>query len=547
MQFDYRYLGSSAVDSGVNDTSMSFVPDASREPTFFNGALGKKIAFREAISALHKVVTSDMRYKAKDRTQYFEWLEQQDFLNWQAIAKERQDLLDRIEPKQEELNLLRRESRARRGEFEKAKRRYFDYLYRVNYDAWFVLDPVITVHPDVIFFECFSQDESSYGKLSCRYEVFEKINEFGCGTTNIDYSYKLYNEFQKIRHYKETKLEVDPGGFNVKTEGEEDYREVKIDLPDTWVRGFLQVSSAMTLPAKKVDLHPLDIYSMCSVLRRFKEKKGPRSMRFILKPGHPVVVRFDPWGTELVLHRSPYLGDSEDEIRVWGRRRIHILERLIPVAEKFTLYLLGRGLPYFYVADLGDMTFTLGLSGWTSNDWSSSGNFDLLAPRMDVDELTKRRVFDGLKEDWLNTPDKLAKKLSLDRNVVLGALSAYTQAGRVIFDLDRQVFRARELSRDPLPEEKLRFSNEREEKATRYLNENKVGITSMQEQGGGVTLEAKVEGAGKSYEPRVVINADDRITEASCNCSYYRQNKLMRGPCEHILATRLWFSRQKRS
>jgi len=41
-------------------------------------------------------------------------------------------------------------------------------------------------------------------------------------------------------------------------------------------------------------------------------------------------------------------------------------------------------MPSFYLADLGDMTFTLGLSGWTTNDWSSAGNFDLLAPRAAV-------------------------------------------------------------------------------------------------------------------------------------------------------------------
>ena len=38
-------------------------------------------------------------------------------------------------------------------------------------------------------------------------------------------------------------------------------------------------------------------------------------------------------------------------------------------------------IPYAYIADLGHMNFTLGLSGWTANDWSQAGNFDLMAPR----------------------------------------------------------------------------------------------------------------------------------------------------------------------
>ena len=111
-----------------------------------------------------------------------------------------------------------------------------------------LFDPVITVHPDEVFFECFSHDESSYGRLGAGYEVFEDIGEFACGTTNIDYSAALYDEFQKIRTYKETRFEIDPSGFDVRTTGEAEYREVKIDLPDSWVRGFLQVSSAMCCP-----------------------------------------------------------------------------------------------------------------------------------------------------------------------------------------------------------------------------------------------------------------------------------------------------------
>ena len=66
-------------------------------------------------------------------------------------------------------------------------------------------------------------------------------------------------------------------------------------------------------------------------------------------------------------------------------------------------------------------------------------------------------------------PDALADRLGLDRAVVLGALSAYTQAGRAIFDLNKGVYRVRELSREPLPMDALRFANLREESATRFV------------------------------------------------------------------------------
>src|SRR5262249_55636400 len=151
----------------------------------------------------------------------------------------------------------------------------------------------------------------------------------------------LYGEFQKIRTYKTTRFEVDPSGFDIQTRGEDAYKEVKIDLPDSWVRGFLQVSSAMSLEATTFELHPMDIHNLCFVLRRHKEKKGPRGMRYHLKPGEPAKVVFEPWEIEVICARSIYEGEQSNVIRTWGRRRIHILERLIPIAGKFTVHLLG--------------------------------------------------------------------------------------------------------------------------------------------------------------------------------------------------------------
>ena len=59
------------------------------------------------------------------------------------------------------------------------------------------------------------------------------------------------------------------------TQNEESYKEVKIDLPDSWVRGFLQVSSAMSLPMMSFQLHPMDLHNFCFVLRRNREVQGP--------------------------------------------------------------------------------------------------------------------------------------------------------------------------------------------------------------------------------------------------------------------------------
>ena len=545
MLFDYKYNGSTSVKSTSQSTAMSFVPDTLRQPTFFVGKLNKKISFREAISALHNVVVSDLRFKPKDRTEYMAWVAEQEKL-WlsEYIAQAQiEEVRKKISNLKDELQGIYKEKSRILAPFYDARAKYFKHLYDNDRDAWYVLDPVITVHPDELFFECFSQDESTYGKLSCNYNVFTEINKFECGTTNIDYSAELYGEFQKVRGYKDTDFKIDPSGFEVQTSNEDNYKEVKIDLPDSWVRGFLQVSTAMTLPATVFDLHPMDVFSICQYLRRFKEKEGPRALRFVLEPGRPIKVVFEPWYETLTFHRSIYTGSESKTIRMWGRRRLLILERLLPITKSFKVMMLGSGLPSFFLADMGEMTFTLGLSGWTANDWSRAGNFDLMAPRGNVDFSTQQTIFNALKENWYESADNLAKKLNLDSSVVLSSLTSFAQAGKVIYDPRLGIYRVRELSGEPLDMKTLRFASEQEEQANELIDNDGVKIKTevVNEH---LSISGTVKDNAERYTVSAIIDKDQRLVDGSCGCSFFKGNKLKKGPCQHILAARIFSARR---
>ncbi len=535
MQFNYQYSGQSGVTNTSSNTGLSFAPDTLREPTYFIGELAQKIPFREAMSALHDVVVANFKFKPSDKAGYKAWLKEQEQF-WLAEAmKGKDDLELKIAGLQSALSTLRGEREAITGPYYKAQRKYFRYLLKRDYAAWLVLDPVITVHPDEVFFECFSKDESVYGKLSCNYNVFKNVNEFKCGTTNIDYSTALYNEFQKIRSYKTTDFKIDPGGFDVKTQGEESYREVKIDLPDSWVRGFLQVSSAMTFNKVSFDIHPIDFANFLFVLKRNKERKGPRSIRYVLEPGKPVKAIFDPWDLEVECPLSIYNGPEKREIRVWGRRRLALMERVLPVADKIRVSLLGTGMPSFYEAEIGDMTFTLGLSGWTANDWSQASNLDLLAPRGEVDASTMQKVYLKLRENWFNKPEKLASSLGLDHEVVNKALGKFTQAGKVIYDLSNEVYRVRELRREGIDIESLRFSSEVDKKGYELVKSGAVSGIKKYENSEAMSVYGRVG----VNDASITLDSDKRLVNGHCNCSYYYQNKMMKGPCEHMVALQI--------
>lgn len=544
MNFVHRFFGESAAVTQGDRTSLSFAPDALRAPTFFVGKLTRKLAFREAISALHHVVVSDQRFKARDKSAYLAWLARNDgALLAQANARS-EALKAQAEPLREELRTLDKRIHALQKPFFDARQRYFKWLYESDRTAWIVLDPVVSVHPDEISFECFSLDESSYGRLACDHDVFESLGETAYGTTNVDYSRALYDEFQRIRSYRETTLTIDPGGFETATD-EAAWREEKIELPDSWTRGFLQVSCAMGLKAASFTLQPMDMANILGRLKRRKEKAGPRSLRFLLDPGRPVRALIEPWGEILECPRSIYPGAEAAEIRVWGRRRLMLLERAMPLAKEIRVRLLGSGMPSFFTVDFGGLRFTLGLSGWTANDWTRAGQFDLLAPRHDVGEDAAARVFAALSEDWIADEARLAARSGLDRPSVAAAMATYAQAGRALYDIDKGLWRRRELTATPLAMAQLRFAGPEEEKAERFVRSDLVSLGAITRgESGRRVVTANVLDDGESRACALTLDADDRMVDARCDCSHYHTFKLTRGPCAHMLAARRFVAEQ---
>lgn len=539
MEFQYKYFGQSQVSHSADKSALSFAPDTLRSPTYFSAQLNRHIPFREAMSALHEIVVSDFRFQPRDKSDYKAWLASQDEIFMAQALQYQNKSKAHLEQLQSELRDLNQTEYALMKPFYTARAAYYNYLYSEDIDAWFVLDPVITVHPDSLFFECFSQDESSYGKLSCSYEVFQSIQAQACGTTNIDYSHALYQEFQKIRDYKPTQFVIDPSGFEVQTADGDAFKEEKIDLPDSWVRGFLQVSSAMHLPMTRLDLHPMDVYNLLSYLRQHKEKSGPRSLRFELEPGRPVVIVVEPWNLVLTCPRSVYTGPEARHIRIWGRRRLFVLERLLPVCRNIQIHLLGTGMPSFWIAEMPEMSFTLGLSGWSANDFSRAGQFDLMAPRGQVDRQSAQAIFACLQSSWFARAQDLAKLSGKDLNTVRAAMSLYAQSGRVLYDLQEDCYRIRELSREALPVEDLRYANEREARAERFVQAGLVELELRGDPTSACRLKGKVTDNAQEYPLELEIDSDLRLVNGSCKCHFYYQNHLRQGPCEHLLALRL--------
>src|SRR4029453_18663413 len=102
--------------------------------------------------------------------------------------------------------------------------------------------------------------------------------------------------------------------------------------------------------------------------------------RFELTPGQSPRIVLEPWEVPIISYATKYEGPSIEPVRIWGGRRLVTLARVLPLAERFDVYLLGTGFPSFLVTPMGGKRLTLGLSGWTANDWTRGSAIDLLAP-----------------------------------------------------------------------------------------------------------------------------------------------------------------------
>jgi len=547
--------------SRVDDHAVRFSPNLAREPVAFNAELLSPLRFREAISAMHDVVVSDLRFVKRDKS---------DYEAWKADQAKREALFRREAHRQAEAEIaakrgielpkdLKRDFERARRDYWSVRQKYSDYLRKHEPLLWRKLmpcDPVITVAEDVVFFECFSKDESAYGCLSVdRERGFGQSSNFQLGTTNVDYSQDLYEQFQTLRTYRTTRFDLDPEGFGVSTQSLPDYREEKIDLPSSWLRGFMKLQAAMTMPKTRIVLTREVVYSLLAFLKRNIAQRSPRALRFELEPGQPVRLVLEPWEKVFEVFGPPYEGYPTAPIRIWGTRRLLVLARLLPLIESIDVDLLANGLPSFWIARLGDMNFTLGLSGWTTNDWSQGSALDLLQPpRTPSPELISRVAAAMKSRRRATIPELQIDTGEADSYLISASLRSLAQSGQVIYDIAHNRFRYRQVMSQALGEaqlgpgspeliaaksligsETIDLTQWRNRTKTGELQIGKVKLIDWQDAPNQTRL---IVGNVEAKPVEILLDRDDRIKRGKCLCGHFKQFGLRNGPCRHMIALR---------
>lgn len=523
-QIKLRYAAPSELAAAPAGASVRLSLDAARGPVGVRGALRDAPLFRDAMAALAALLQSDLRYKGRDRTAYLTYLMKKGKRATAAIWEAQKAFLDSAFP---------------------------DVAPQDGNGAspaptpQGALDPVLTVHPDEVSIEVFSRDESAYARLAFSNDLFAD-REAAHGTAFVDLSPQVIEQIDRLRVYAPVELDAGAAG-----RGAARPVERALEVPATWLRGFLQVQSAATLPAVSCELSPIDLYNLLFVLRTRKAKKPPRGLRFELVPGSAPRILLEPWEILLEGHGPPYDGPPR-VVRTFGRQRLLALSRLLPHVRRARAELRGPGMPVFWVLDLGRATLTVALTGWTDSRWASAGSFDALMPRGDAAEgaalsaLAARQL--ALLEERGPLPlSALAAGASAER--ARAALRLACLRGQVIYDVARRVYRPRALFAEPVDEREIRYSSPREAAAHRLLDApGAVRLTKVHEIAGeGVEIHGEIADreAHRGFSPRFTMDLEGRVSDAWCSCPTYRRSALREGPCEHMIALRVAHARER--
>jgi hypothetical protein len=478
MDVNFAYAQPSTVAASLAGVALDFAANLRRPPVAFRGRVVQPVLLRQLLFALHDVIRGDFR-----------WV---DDAEWSQI-----------------------------------------------------LDPVITVHPDQLFFEAFSSDESVYGRLSAPLEAFEPEEPPQFGTTNIDFTWGLREALQLLRSSRPTVFAVGAQGFGVVTQAAgtpATHFERKVDVPDGWVKGFLQVQAALAMRPFTFDVRPVDLLTCIAFFQDHKPPRPPYGLRYEFEPGQPIRIVLEPWEERITLKGTHYDGYSRT-VRLWGRRRLELLRGILPYAERVTVGVLGRALPHFYICHCGPYQFVLALSGWTQNDWSKGSALELLAPRAELDPEQIAQVYRALAGALVAPPAKLAQAAGLPRDEVEQALFLLCRAGRAIFDPTTRAFRLRELFAEPLDPAAWFLPDPRLEDARELLAAGRVAPAGPPPD---ATEARRHETRGyftvsddAPYAVTVSVDRHGRLRFGRCTCPFFQDNLMARGPCPHILAARL--------
>lgn len=516
-------------------------PESRRSPeALLKGTVIPSRQFAAAMRVLGSVVESDFVFRAPDRSAYQAWLLEQylkelpqhvQMGRLQSLMESEQQQAARASKLQTDAEGLALGVMTRMGEdFLLARKHYWEWLYEHDLDQWVVLDPVITVTPETVFFEALSADESSYVRVSLPVAEIEISGPVRMGCTNIDYSTDLDRVLARARSYRPLQIQVSEGGLRIGSV-ELLADEGKVDPPESWMRSFAEVQAVFGLASHTLEVSPGFLADIIAAIRARRTQEGPRALVLHLAPGQPIQAELQPWGITITDRRFSWEGQEAKTIKVWGRRRLALLAPLLPEATAVRVELIGDGLPSSWTVMAGEIHTTLVLSGWTSREWAGRASFlGATSAGQDHADVVESR----LRAAESATVAELAASTDLGTFDTQQALGALSRSGRATLDLTTGKYIARVFPFAPgsTPKDSLSLA---ERRARDLIASGDVTARAVSLNDGSLEVTGTFRRDSQT-SCSLVLDEDRRLRTCTCSCPDFQFHGLRNGPCCHLMA-----------
>jgi hypothetical protein len=196
-------------------------------------------------------------------------------------------------------------------------------------------------------------------------------------------------------------------------------------------------------------------------------------------------------------------------------------------------------MPSFWTVVKDGVELTVGLSGWSSNDWASKAKFSSFIPTANVKTELLESALAVLVKSGQVTTASLSGELKISVAEARVILQKLCLQGKAMFDPSRSIYRWRDL----FPTFDAYESDQKESlesrKGLELFQSGSISVVGDDVKDKVRYLFGLASIDSATFKPLLELDADNRPKFAQCTCSHYNYHKLRQGPCRHMIALSL--------
>lgn len=379
------------------------------------------------------------------------------------------------------------------------------------------MDPIVTTSRSLVRWEGFSGCCGAYARFDLDENAFETERR-ACGTTNVDFNSEMIAHLSRVGRSDEVRLSIESDAVTLER-NQAAVTEKKVSLPRRWIKGLGEVQVYQSQLELKQRFTPALLLPLIQSAARM----GGGNQFLSLSAGRPRLTTRATAGA----------------IPVGGASRLSALRNLLPLVREVSLYADENSGVHAWVGETDWSRFWLVLSPTLQRGFSGEGQ---LLDSLANDDWQERvdLILDLLAGDKHSLtgpaetidPAELAVRLGCTTSVARDSLAALATNGLAGFDAGTGFYFQRQL---PFAEIQVTRDQPRLRAAHKLLEQQAVRLLpddSADERA------AEVTSNGTTYFVRM------RPEGEKCTCPWFSRYQGQRGPCKHILATRMTVEEQ---